>query len=581
MKRHVFHTLLLTVVLTLAFGSCLKVPFFWDDFHHLDLIGHPDKGLKYAGYNSYSSRMIPEGETHDAYPWWLDSDKIKFDYFRPVPTLSLALDLALWGKDPAGFQRTNVTLHVLCILLLYSLSVTLGLRPGFALMGCLAAGLHPNLLFSISWTCNRDNTLSAIFLISTLGAYHFYLRNSVLAEKSLAKTLAPAAALLFFVLGVLSKENIVLAPALLLVLTMIHATFWSRTEEGPSGTIRYLPLAPFFLFSFLYVGWYTLNDHGNTANYILLSHENSLAGNLAIMGKNLYLYLVSFVFFIPPDFDDFQAWVLTWPFGLFSAFFFGSLIGLMLWQRRLPGTLPALWLLLAWFFLFLFTPLWFDPLGRLLYVPVLAYGIFTALFLQGLYDQLSKRLWKACLISPLVFWLVLLPFMVTSMSAAFLAEKGNDPHLDMDDKYAAVAKDLPPESTIFLLNAPVHDVVYMADTVHRFHHPEKGTRICPLGNAAIPPQIHSVSPHGFCLNRPDGILIVNKDILPTRLDEGVEITRSKFRARITTVTKGIVEEVCFSFPDPVDSPGHAFLAFDEGVPRIVSFLGKVPQEITE
>src|SRR5439155_23733708 len=38
-------------------------------------------------------------------------------HYRPVQTLSLMVDYALWGLNPFGYHLTNVLLHLGCVLL--------------------------------------------------------------------------------------------------------------------------------------------------------------------------------------------------------------------------------------------------------------------------------------------------------------------------------------------------------------------------------------------------------------------------------------------------------------------------------
>jgi len=42
-----------------------------------------------------------------------------------------------------------------------------------------------------------------------------------------------------------------------------------------------------------------------------------------------------------------------------------------------------------------------------------------------------------------------------------------------------------------------------------------------------------------------------------------------------------VEEVCYSFPDPLNNPRYAFLALDEGDLRRINFQEELSLEITK
>ena len=569
MKGHLLRCIFLAVILALAFGSTLKLPFFMDDYLTLRLLGDPDLGLKKINCNAYSTQLIPEHQLRETLPWWADPG-FRFHYFRPFSTLIMAMDMAVSGGDPEVFHRTSLLLHILCALLLYGFSLSMGLRPGFALLAGLMAGLHANHLFSVSWVCNRDNTLGAIFLVALLWAYNTYLKNREDPEKRAKKIVALGASLVLFILGILSKENVVLAPWLLFVLTLIR----SHTESGRffARKAKYLPLVPFFVISLLYVLWYGASGHGVSTGYLLISSERGLTDNLAILAKNLYLYLVSLVLFVPPDFKEIQGFVFSLPFCVFTLCLLALLTGLVLWKRHLFRVYPALWLFLIWMFLFLFTPLWFIPLGRLLYTSILGFSLFAGLFLQGFKDQMHRKFWRVCLVTLFVLWFVLLPLGYIMAASTLLVQKGDEVHLQLDRGIAAMEKELPEgASAIFLLNAPNPASVYIAGMVHAFHHPESKAKVYALGNRKGIPTISAIHEKGFCLQNPEGILNLEVTFPRIPLEEGKEIRMPAFQGRIRKMKQGPPEEVCFTFPDPLDSPGYLFLTFENGSPRRVDF----------
>ena len=571
MKGHILRCLVLAAILATAFGSTLQHPFFMDDYLHLSLLTDPELGLKDINWNTYSTHLIPKHQLRQALPWWADSD-FRFHYFRPFSTLTLAMDLAISGKDAEGFHRTSLILHILCGLLLYGFSLSMGLRPGYALLAALAAGLHTNHLFSVSWMCNRDNTLGAIFLVAMLWAYNTFLREQANPEKGTQRHIALGSSMLFFVLGILSKENLVLAPALLLVLTFLRPGPLKKSAGTSSKATRYLPLIPFFLASLLYVLWYSASGHGVSTGYLLISSERGMAGNFMIMVKNLYLYLVSLVLFVPPDFKEFHSIVLTVPFFATVLSLAALLAGLILWKRSLFRTYPALGFFLAWMLLFLFTPLWFIPLGRLLYISTLGFCLFAVLFLQGVTDQISRKVWRVSLVTLFVLWFVLLPLGYDMAASAFLVEKGDEIHLQLDRGITTMERELPKgELIVFLLNAPNPASVYMAGIVHTFHNPDSGAGVYALGNRSEVPQISEVGDQGFCMYNPEGILNAEVTFPVIPLEEGHQVRMPVFQSRIRRMDQGAPVEVCFTFPEPLDSAGTLFLVFENGSPRKVDF----------
>ena len=96
------------------------------------------------------------------------SDGRHSGYYRPLISLSYTLDLKMWGMNPAGFRTTNLLLHLLTSLLLYTV-LRRFISPGFSLwLAVLLFGLHPANTETVSWVSSRNNILVALFSLATL-----------------------------------------------------------------------------------------------------------------------------------------------------------------------------------------------------------------------------------------------------------------------------------------------------------------------------------------------------------------------------------------------------------------------------
>ena len=82
-------------------------------------------------------------------------------HWRPTATLTLRMDHALHGMEPAGYHRTNLLLHLLVVAL-----AALALRSAGAglpeLLGLALFAVHPALADSVAWISGRTSMLSAI-----------------------------------------------------------------------------------------------------------------------------------------------------------------------------------------------------------------------------------------------------------------------------------------------------------------------------------------------------------------------------------------------------------------------------------
>jgi protein O-mannosyl-transferase len=131
-------------------------------------------------------------------------------YWIPLTWISLMLDHSLYGLFAGGYHLTNLLLHALNALLLFAAlkRMTRALWPS-ALVAALFAW-HPLHVESVAWVTERKDVLSTLFLLLTILAYTRY------AEKPSAPKLA--AALLFFILGLMAKPMLVTLPLVLLLL---------------------------------------------------------------------------------------------------------------------------------------------------------------------------------------------------------------------------------------------------------------------------------------------------------------------------------------------------------------------------
>jgi Flp pilus assembly protein TadD len=140
-------------------------------------------------------------------------------YYRPLVTLSYALDARHSGERPFGYRLTNLLLFAGCPLLLLALLRRLPLHPGVALAGALVFAVHPALTEAIAWIPGRNDTLLTLF---TLAAWLLALR--AFAHPSWWARLGH---LLCFGAALLSKEPAVAVPlAVLAHLRLVEQRSW-------------------------------------------------------------------------------------------------------------------------------------------------------------------------------------------------------------------------------------------------------------------------------------------------------------------------------------------------------------------
>jgi tetratricopeptide (TPR) repeat protein len=138
----------------------------------------------------------------------------------PLTWVSLLIDHALFGFDPAGYHIVNVILHTLSAVLLYFVLIGMTGAPAPSAMVAVIFAVHPIHVESVAWVSERKDALSGVFWMLTLGAYWFYTAKT----RSIGRYLLLA---MCFALGLLAKPMLVSLPLVLLLLD-----FW------PLGRLR-------------------------------------------------------------------------------------------------------------------------------------------------------------------------------------------------------------------------------------------------------------------------------------------------------------------------------------------------------
>jgi len=157
-------------------------------------------------------------------PYW--PDRQGAGLYRPLTTLSLALQYALHDVRPFGYHAVNVAFHVINVLLFYVLANYLFRSVHIAVSVALIFGLHPVQTEAVNGIVGRAELLSAFW---SLLAWLFYIRSGVGQGGRLNRVYVFS--LLFALLGMLSKENAVCLVGVLVVYDWI----WQYRGSWPDS----------------------------------------------------------------------------------------------------------------------------------------------------------------------------------------------------------------------------------------------------------------------------------------------------------------------------------------------------------
>ena len=199
----------------------------------------------------YENPVVQKGLSWQGFRWALTYGEI--GHWHPLTWISHMLDCQLYGLDPGGHHLTNVLLHTASAILLF---LVLRRMTGFLWRSAFVAAvfaIHPLRVESVAWIAERKDVLSGLFFMLTLWAYTRYVAgdrapgpcpdlvvghdvrsagpNDLPRRLQMRTPPAPGRSrftfhvswnyglvLLFFALGLLSKNMLVTTPCVLLLL---------------------------------------------------------------------------------------------------------------------------------------------------------------------------------------------------------------------------------------------------------------------------------------------------------------------------------------------------------------------------
>lgn len=135
-------------------------------------------------------------------PAYLDVSAKHVDLNRPLMTWSLMTDYYAWGMNPFGYHLTNILLHTVNTLLIYSLGTLLLKDSRVSLLAAILFGVHPIHTEVVNGINFREDLLVTTFFILSLITF-------IKARWKLS--------LILFAYALLSKESAIVSPLILIL----------------------------------------------------------------------------------------------------------------------------------------------------------------------------------------------------------------------------------------------------------------------------------------------------------------------------------------------------------------------------
>ena len=364
--------------MALVYGQTLFYGFVYDD--HETIEGNPWIRSVYNLPDFFLNKETTAPGTH-----------LKEEIWRPIKTLSVALDYGIYKDNPQGFHLTNLLLHFFCVLLLY-LNLRRKKMEGFWLLFIPSLfAVHPALVQNVSYISSRGDLLAGCFLALSLLMFE--------SEKTvLNRFLSP---FLYFT-ACLSKENAVMLPFFLVVYSWFFKIPIRRTAPFWGVLVLY------FIYRFAMLG--TFEQGGYPAASFWLT-QASMIKVWAAYSLGIFWPFFTGVIPVTGMADSFFNQTVLFYAGL-------NLIWLVLcfrfaFSRQLWG------LVLLWFFVFLL------PVSNILPLKALMSWRFCYLSWMG-YCLLPWLLFKNKNIPFLHFFLTAWLLVLAGQSFRFSSQFKND-----------------------------------------------------------------------------------------------------------------------------------------------------------
>lgn len=256
------------------------------------------------------------------------------DGYRPLRTLTYAIDYQIWGLNPTGFRITNIAIHAVnCALaLLVARRLTGGARMA-SVVAALLFAVHPVQVESVAYIAGRRDVLFALFYLAAFLAWTRFRD----AETVRARAAWLAATGVGFGLSLMAKEMAASFPIVCVLWDLYRAAEPDAGGSRPSlgAVARRLAREGAVLYSVGFVAlaafaYYTIFIRGATT---------AIGSDVRLWGGSVLTNTLT----VPLTYAHY-VWLLVWPATLAAQYYgaFDPATGL-----TDPRVLPAIVLLVG------------------------------------------------------------------------------------------------------------------------------------------------------------------------------------------------------------------------------------------
>src|SRR3989339_364418 len=219
-RQYVFACFFITAIILIVYGRWINNYFSGDDFF---------------GITSVIKMRMNFLSCVERYSWLMSS-------------LSSYIDMLIFGINPAGYNITNIILHVLNVLMLGLVVLLVSNNKVLSLLVMFFYGLSAQGIEAIAWISGRGHSTLMLFILLTIAGFIYYRKTK--------KIIIYYISIFFALLAHLALFNAVIIPVLLMLYVLLF-------NNKPFSKKNYLSnikiLLPYFMITADYIIFMYLN----------------------------------------------------------------------------------------------------------------------------------------------------------------------------------------------------------------------------------------------------------------------------------------------------------------------------------
>ncbi len=357
--------ILITVVGLIVFSNTFRNDFVYDDKEFI-VDNKAIRSLKnIPGYFVSAQYFSAKGE---------------FYIYRPIVTLTFALDYKLWKMNPAGYHILNTLFHILAGVMVFFVLRLLIKKDLPALVGGLVFIAHPVQTEAVSWIAGRGNTI-CLFLCLLSFYYYIRYRDRLNVKQSGDYRLS----VILYAVALLTKEMAICFPLIIIAYDYVmYPGNWSKLIYRKKWDFSLLKeYIPFFLLSAGYlVLRYAAIGRVSQQSY----WGGGIVPTILTMSKVFvhYARLLVLPVNLCVDYDIPVSMTILEPFVIFSFLFAAGLLLLSFKAHRYSklATFGIFWFIIALLPVSNIVPLQALIAERFLYMPSVGFCMLCAVIVS-------------------------------------------------------------------------------------------------------------------------------------------------------------------------------------------------------